>query len=375
MNYFYTKHEIEHSDIESVVKSLSQKILSQGKYKKKLETYIKNKFKVKYCLAVSSCTAALHLAYLVLGLKKKDLVVTSSLTWSAAASTAIHCGAKVKTIDIDINTLNMDLNLFESYLKKTNIKPKIVCPVHYGGSPIDLRRLKHICSKYNVKILEDAAHAMGSKYNNEYLGNCKYSDITVFSMQPAKPITSGEGGLLLTNNKVLFEKASALSKHCAVKNIKYPWTQDILYPGYNYKISEINCALGYSQIKKLDKFNKKREKLKNFYIAKLSKVPGINFQKILKNCKTSNHLFTVLLPKNTSHNKKLKIFKKLKNIGIHLTLKYLPLEMTKAYKDSEKKFSKEFFNRAFNFPMFYSLNESDIKKICKKFINIYKKTV
>ena len=99
-------------------------------------------------------------------------------------------------------------------------KPKIVCPVHYGGSPIDLRRLKNICSNYNVKILEDAAHAMGSKYNNEYIGNCRYSDITVFSMQPAKPITSGEGGLLLTNNKALYEKASALSEHCAIKNIK-----------------------------------------------------------------------------------------------------------------------------------------------------------
>ena len=372
MKYFYAKHFIDKSDITEVFKSLKQAILSQGKYKKKLENQIKKKFDVKYCLTVTNCTSGLHLAYISAGLKKNDYIITSPLTWSATISSANHIGAKIKLIDIDKNTLNLDIKKLKVFLKKTKIKPKIIIPVHYAGAPVDMIELNKICRKYKIKIIEDAAHAMGAKFNKSLVGNCRYSDAAVFSLQPSKPITSGEGGLLLTNNKNLYLKAKLLSKHgIEDKNKRFPWAQNIIQYGYNYKLPEMNCALALSQLKKLNKFNTKKEYLRRMYIKELSNIPGLEFQQILKNSSSSNHLFTVLLPKKINYKAKKNIFQKLKRKNIFLTLKYRPLNLNTAYKNKDKLLqSREFFRRGFNLPMSYSYEKKDIIFICKNFREI-----
>jgi len=362
MSFYYSKHHINKSDILHVTNSLHQSFLSQGKYKKKLEKLVKRIFNVKYCLAVSNCTSALHLSYLALGLKSNDYVITTPLTWSATVSSALNCGSRVKLIDIDSQTLNIDLNKLEVFLKKNKKKPKIIIPVHYGGSPVDLERLKEISSKYKIKIVEDAAHAMGSKFKKDLIGNCKYSDITVFSMQPAKPITSGEGGLILTNNKKIFETTSLLSKHGSVVSKKYPWTQNIKNLGFNYKLSELNCALAYSQLKRLFLINKRKEYLNSLYRKELSTIAGLSFQKILPGCISSNHLFTVLLPNTLNYKDKKKIF---------LTLKYMPIDCNTAYRKKViNKNSENFFKRAFNFPIYFSLTKKQLKFICNCFKSV-----
>ena len=379
MKYFYAQHFIDKNDKKFVQKALENKILSQGKYKFLLEKEVKKKFKSKYAIAMSNASNGLHLAYKVLGLKKGDYIITTPLTWTATVSAALRCQAKVELIDIDPKSLNMDLDKLEKFLKHKKKKPKIIVPVHYAGNPIDLKKLKKISDKYKIKIVEDAAQAMGAKYNKHYIGDCRYSDIVVFSMHPAKTITTGEGGLVLTNQKNLFDEMTLLMHHgiSKSKKNKYPWSQNIIRFGYNYKISEINCALGLSQLKKINDFVNKKNKLKKMYIKNLSKFKGTDFQIILKNCTSSNHLFPIMLKKNLSYDKKLKFYKYLKKQNIYLTLKYLPIHMNSFYKKyfKNKKFENTelYFKRAFNLPISYNLNYEDVNFICRKIIIAFNK--
>jgi dTDP-4-amino-4,6-dideoxygalactose transaminase len=368
MKYYYAQHHIDDNDVKHVKKALSQKILSQGKYKLLLEKKVKKMFKSKYVAAVSNGSSALHLAYLSLGLGKKDYIITTPLTWTATVSAAIHCGANVKLIDIDPETLNIDTDKLENFLLKSKKKPKIIVPVHYGGSPANMKKIYEISKRYGIYVVEDAAQAMGATFKKKLIGNCLYSDITVFSMHPAKTITSGEGGLLLTNDKKIIEKVNSLKHHGIDSNKKnFRWASNIKELGFNYKISEINCALAYSQIDKIKKFVKYKEMIRNIYIKELQNFPGIEFQKVLDFCKSSNHLFTILLPKKINENKKNKIYDFLKKKNIFLTLKYLPIHQNSAYKKKFGHFknSEFFFKRAFNLPISFKLKNKDVLYICK----------
>ena len=202
----YSKQFVSSDDIKSVIKVLKSDFLTQGTEVPKFENKIKNFVGTKYAVAVSSASAALHLSCLALDLKKNDILWTVPNTFVASASCGLHCGAQIDFVDIDKNTNNISVDELEKKLKKakkTKKLPKILIPVHFSGFPYEQDKIFQLSKKYKFKIIEDASHALGSKYKNNIVGSCKWSDISVFSFHPVKPITSGEGGVITTNNKIL----------------------------------------------------------------------------------------------------------------------------------------------------------------------------
>ena len=212
----YSTQTIDKNDINAVTKVLKSKWLTTGPFVKKFETEIKNKVNSKYCTVVNSATSALHLACLALGVKKGDYVWTSSNTFVASANCALLCGAKIDLIDIELDNYNLDTEKLEQKLIKANNVnklPKILIPVHFAGYPCDMKKIYNLSKKFNFKIIEDASHALGSIYKGNKIGNCKYSEATVFSFHPVKIITTGEGGAITTNNQNLNLKLESLRTH------------------------------------------------------------------------------------------------------------------------------------------------------------------
>lgn len=382
MKYYYGKHSVDNKDVFNVLSSIKSGVLSQGKKLLELESKVANFCKAKYCLAVSSGTAALHLATLACGLKKKEYSFTSTLTWSATANVNLYAGADVKFIDIEPDTFNININDLEKklfFLKKNKKKmPKLVIPVHFAGMPANLDKLKILSNKYKFKVIEDAAQAMGAIYKNKKIGSCAYSNITIFSLHPVKSITAGEGGLILTNEKKLYDKMKLLRSHGMKKNKNIKWTSEVVDLGFNYRITEMQCALALSQLKKLNIFMKKRRKIVELYKDSFNSVNlDIKFQKNSDNSNSSNHLCVILLPESTTLSKKMKFNDLMKKDNIQLGMQYLPVHLhsyyIKRYGKIRLKFSENYFKRAFSLPVYPDLSFNDIKYITKKFIKNFKK--
>jgi dTDP-4-amino-4,6-dideoxygalactose transaminase len=279
----YSRQSLDQTDINAVTKVLKSNFLTQGPYVEKFENEIKKFCKVKFATAVNSATSALHLSCAALGLKRNDYVWTSPISFVASANCALYCGAKIDFIDIDFKTFNIDINILSQKLIKAKINnklPKIVVLVHMAGVSCEMKEIKKLSNKYNFKIIEDASHCTGSKYNNLPVGNCKYSDISVLSFHPVKIITTGEGGVILTNKKSLNSKVkilrtSGIKKNLSKKKLKNKgtWFYEQQLLGYNYRMSDISAALGLSQIKKINKFVKKRNNIAKMYIESLTNYP------------------------------------------------------------------------------------------------------
>ena len=299
----YSRQFIDSNDIKSVVNVLKSDYLTQGKQVPKFEKNLASFTKAKFAVAVNSATSALHIACIAIGVKKNDRVWTTNTSFVASANCAAYCNAKIDFLDIELDTYNINIDFLEKKLKVTKKKflPKVIIVVHMGGQPADMIRLFKLSKKYKFKIIEDASHALGSSIGSERIGSCKYSDICVFSFHPVKPITSGEGGAALTNNKNFFEKMSILRNHGIEKNKKnmknkkrgdYYYEQQLL--GYNYRMSDIHAALGISQLKKIRLFIKERNKIANLYYKILKDLPIFLPKKINKNT-SSYHLFIIRL--------------------------------------------------------------------------------
>jgi dTDP-4-amino-4,6-dideoxygalactose transaminase len=305
-----------------------------------------------------------------LNLSKGDYLWTTPISFVASANCALYCGAKVDFVDIDINTFNISIDELEKKLKITpkNKLPKIIILVHLSGHPIDLVRVKKLSLKYKFKIIEDASHAVGSFYKQERIGNCKYSDICIFSFHPVKIITTGEGGSILTNSKKIFNRVTILRSHGIVKNIKFksnPWHYDQKYLGYNYRMNDIEAALGISQLSRLDKFVMKRNKISLLYKYYLDK-KKIKFQSLLPETKSSMHLFVIRVNKQDRE----KIYYNLKKKGINTNLHYIPIYRHSFYKKfaiSKKKFKNAeiYYKEAISLPLYFDLKKSDQLKIIK----------
>ena len=315
----YSRQEIDKKDIRSVEKVLKSRFITQGNQINIFEKKICNKVGSKYSVAVNSATSALHIACLALDLKEKDYLWTVPNTFVASANCGLYCGALIDFVDIDKDTLNISIENLKKKLieaKKKKKIPKIIVAVDFGGNPYDHKKLFDLSLKYNFKIITDASHSLGSSFKNYKIGRCKWSDITVFSFHPVKPITTAEGGMAVTNDKLLFEKLKILRNHGISRNInKYQkkirqkWYYEQIDLGYNYRMNELQAALGISQLNKLDSFNLKRNKIAKFYKNKLKNLP-IKFQEVDKNSFSSYHLFVVLFPKSII---KKKIYNKIFN--------------------------------------------------------------
>ena len=369
--YFYGRQSISSGDIKSVLKSLRSNTISQGQELNKLEKKVAKYCGAKYCVAVSSGTAALHLSVLSLNLKKNFLALTSPITFVATTNVILLADGKFDLIDINSKNLNFDPNLFKKYLfdriKKRLPLPKLVIPVHFGGLSPEMTKIYSLCKKYNIKIIEDASQSMGGSYMKRRIGSCKFSDLTVFSLHPVKTITCGEGGLILTNNKMLYKKILELRINGIQKNSSKSWEHDMKNIGYNYKISEINCALANSQLKRINSFILKRKKIAKFYTKYLDS-KKLFFQEIIPNAKSAWHLFIIIFKKSLSSRNKNLFYNNLKKKNIFLDVKYRPIQTFSGYKKKYKflecKKSADYFKQSFCLPMHVNLNSKDLKYIC-----------
>ncbi len=260
----YSQQTIDKQDVKSVVNVLKSKYLTKGKITSNFEKKITKFCNSRYSVSCINASSGLILACKSIGLKKKDIVWTSVNSYIATANCAMHCGASLDFVDIELDNYNIDIEKLKLKLKKTNKKylPKLIIVVHIAGMPVDMKKVYKLSKQYKFKIIEDASHAFGSKYYNERIGNCRYSDLTVFSFHPVKNITTAEGGAVTTNSKAFYNKMKEIRENgmINVKSKKYPNFYNIKSLGYNFRINEINSALGISQIKKTNYFIKQKKK-------------------------------------------------------------------------------------------------------------------
>lgn len=367
----YANHYIDKQDIFEVSKVLKSNFLTQGPTIKEFENKIKRYLKVKFAVSVNSATSGLHLACLALGVKKNDIVWTTPNSFVATANCVIHCGAKIDFVDINTNTYNICPDLLEQKLKKTKKKnlPKVIILVHFSGLPCDLKRIKKLSKKYNFKIIEDSSHALGANFKNTKIGDCRYSDMSVFSFHPIKSITSGEGGMVTTNSKRLSESLLILRSHGILKNrpifdkrFRIDTHYDQIKLGFNFRMNDLEASLGISQFNKLKKFIKKRKEIADFYFQKLKKLP---ISLPINSKESSWHLFVILV-KNLSLRNNL--FKFLKKNGIVCQLHYIPIHTHSFYKKmnfitNDFPNSVEYYKTCLSLPIFYSLNKKELNKI------------
>ena len=382
----YGRQIISNEDINSVVDVLRSPMITQGDLIPFFEEIVSNYVNSKYGVAVNSATSGLHLACLAMDLQPGDWLWTSPNTFVASANCGIYCDAKVDFVDIDQKTGLIDIDFLKDKLSKAKISgklPKILVPVHFGGSSCDMAEIKNLSDVYGFKILEDASHAIGGRYRGEPVGNCKYSDITVFSFHPVKIITTGEGGMCLTNNREYARRMKNLRTHGITKDVNFfkeknpsPWSYEQQELGFNYRLTDFQAALGISQMKKLDLFVNERHRIWKIYKNLLKDLP-ISLLDIPDNVYSSLHLCVIYFD---VFNKKVHeiVFKKLRSAGIGVQVHYIPVHLQPFYKDrgfKEGDFpeSEKFAHNVLSIPLYPSLKDSEqmyVVELLKKSIYV-----
>ena len=353
----YSRQEITEDDIVEVEKVLRSDFLTQGPIVPKFEKSVADYCGAFHAIAVNSATSALHIACLALDLGPGDWLWTSPNTFVASANCGRYCGANIDFVDIDSRTYNMSIDALSDKLiqaKKLGKLPKIVVPVHFSGQPCDMPAIRDLSKRYGFKIIEDASHAIGSSYNQIKVGSCTHSDITVFSFHPVKIITTAEGGMALTNDKDVADKIYRLRTHGItndeIKMEERPkdeiWNYQQIDLGFNYRMNDIQAALGLSQMKRLDKYVKRRQEIAKHYDNALKKLPLVIPWQSPSNY-SSYHLYTILIKKNLTQKTQRQVYDELikKNIGVNLH--YIPVHRQPYYENLG--FKKNNFPQAENF--------------------------
>ena len=353
----YGRQEITEADITEVEKVLRSDFLTQGPIVPKFEQSVADYCGASHAIAVNSATSALHIACLALDLGPGDWLWTSPNTFVASANCGRYCGADIDFVDIDAKTYNMSVDALSEKLiqaKKLGKLPKIVVPVHFSGQPCDMPAIRDLSKRYGFKIIEDASHAIGSSYNQIKVGSCTHSDITVFSFHPVKIITTAEGGMTLTNDKDVADKIYRLRTHGItndeIKMEERPkdeiWNYQQIDLGFNYRMNDIQAALGLSQMKRLDKYVKRRQEIAKHYDNALKKLPLVIPWQSPSNY-SSYHLYTILIKKNLTQKTQRQVYDELikKNIGVNLH--YIPVHRQPYYENLG--FKKNNFPQAENF--------------------------
>ncbi len=384
----YGRQEICRDDIRSVIRTLNSDWLTQGPNVQKFEDLVAEKVGSNFAIACNSATSALHLACKSLNLKKGDIVWTSPNSFVASANAAIYCDAKVDFVDIDPRTYNLSIEKLEQkliYSKKNNCLPKIIIPVHFAGQSCDMKSIYKLSKKYKFKIIEDASHAIGGSYENQKVGACKYSSITVFSFHPVKIITTAEGGIATTNNRKIAERLIRDRSHGITRNKKsfqkvYKdeiWNYQQVDLGFNYRMNDIQAALGISQLQKLEKFINKRHQIASRYNLELSTL-GICLPYQNINTNSSYHLYPIRVSKKKGGINQRKLFDYLRGNNIGVNLHYIPiyrhpyfreLGFKKGYCEEAEKHFKE----VISLPMYSGLRKKEQKFVIDSIKAIYKK--
>lgn len=331
----YGRQDINQSDIDAVVDVLRSEFLTQGPVVPAFEKAVSDYCGAQYAVAVNSATSALHIACLALGVGKGDSIWTTPTTFVASANCALYCGAAVDFVDIDSRTYNLSVDKLAEKLalaEKKGKLPKVVIPVHLCGQPCDMADLSALGQKYGFKIIEDASHAIGARYKGEPIGSGRYSDITVFSFHPVKIITSGEGGMAITNDTKLARRLRILRSHGITSTVEDMhsrpdseiWNYQQIDLGFNYRMSDIHAALGLSQMKRLDEFVKRRNQLAGRYDKQLADLP-IKTPWQHPDSYSSYHLYPIRLDPNATARTQREVYDSLRANGILINLHYIPV--------------------------------------------------
>ncbi len=331
----YGRQDISQTDIDEVVAVLRSDFLTQGPVVPAFEKAVTDYCYAHHAVAVNSATSALHIACLALGVGKGDIVWTTPITFVASANCALYCGATVDFVDIDPCTYNLSVERLAEKLalaEKIGKLPKVVIPVHLCGQPCDMADIHVLSHQYGFKIIEDASHAIGGKYKGEPIGNGRYSDITVFSFHPVKIITTGEGGMALTNNLELADRMQCYRSHGITSESSQMqprptdeiWNYQQIKLGFNYRMTDIQAALGVSQMTRLDEFVIKRQKIAEHYNVELSKLPlQIPWQH--EDSYSSYHLYPIRIKLGEAKQTQRQVYDALQLAGINVNLHYIPV--------------------------------------------------
>ena len=378
----YGRQSINLFDVLSVSKQLAFKSLTQGSKIEEFEERVAEYVGAKYAIALSSATAGLHLAVMALELPVDSEIITSPISFVASANAILYSSHQPKFIDVDRETINIDLNLVAQEIE-SNRNVRGVIPVHFAGLPCDMEKLTRLIAARNIKIIEDAAHALGASYlNGKRVGSCEFSDMTVFSFHPVKSITTGEGGMITTNSYDLYKKLLRLRSHGINKlndsfessllsttdGISNPWYYEMQELGFNYRLTEIQAALGVSQLKTLDKFIKERRSRVAWYLLNLSRVPSVTPAQSNSLILSAHHIFPIRVDYSELKISRAHLMTSLREKGIGTQVHYIPIPLHSYYQ--KLGFSVEslpealsYYHEALTIPLYPSLKQSQQRKV------------
>ena len=373
----YGRQDITEADIEAVVEVLRSDFLTQGPAVPRFEEAVARHVGASHAVAVNSATSALHIACLSLGLGPGDYLWTSPITFVASANCALYCGASVDFVDIDPRTYNLSPVALEAKLikaEKAGKLPKIVVPVHLCGQSCDMEAIHALSQRYGFRIIEDASHAIGGKYKGQYVGNCRYSDITVFSFHPVKIITTAEGGMALTNDPALAERMELLRSHGITRNPAKmthepdgPWYYQQIDLGFNYRMTELQAALGVTQMKRLDRYVSRRHELARRYDSLLAGLP-VTTPWQHEDSYSALHLYVIRLQQDLIGRPHRQVFEQLRESGIGVNLHYIPIHAQPYYQQmgfSSGEFpqAERYYTEAVSLPLFQTLTNEQQDKV------------
>ncbi len=373
----YGRQDISESDIQSVVDVLRSDFLTQGPAVPAFEKSVSDYCTAQYAVAVNSATSALHIACLSLGIVPGDCVWTSPITFVASANCALYCGAEVDFVDIDPQTYNINVDALRKKLEQAERAgrlPKLLIPVHLCGQPCEMAEIHSLSQRYGFKVIEDASHAIGGKYRGEPIGNCRYSDITVFSFHPVKIITTGEGGMALTNDAHLYKRMQLLRNHGITRDPAEmthapdgPWYYQQMDLGFNYRMTDIQAALGRNQMKRLDEFVSRRHSIAKYYDKLLEDLPVVTPWQH-PDSYSGLHLYVIRLKLDEIGKTHQEVFEAMRSSGIGVNLHYIPVYRQPYYERLGFRagyclVAEQYYETAISLPIFPSLTSDHQDKV------------